>query len=126
MKTMNCGVMSLTVAVLLSGCGFGTTEYRASAKVSVEPAGERATQEQVDAETEAIRALAPGFVSTDGRFAVRQFRDTTLIEISVTSPDPLVSADACNQIAEKYMSTTNGSVVRRIVENAVPPKDPIR
>jgi uncharacterized protein involved in exopolysaccharide biosynthesis len=125
MKTMNCGVICLMVAVLLSGCGFGTAQYIASAKVSVDAGEARATQEQIDAEAEAIRALAPEFVSVDGRFAVRQFRDTTLIEISVTSPDPRVSADACNQIAEKYISTTNGAVVRQIIEKAVPPKDPL-
>ena len=116
-------VVALTA---LGGCRLGPRLYQAHAMVSVDAAGRRAGQAEIDSEVSTVRSLAPTFVSADERWQVQSVPNTTLIRISVTTPDPRASADACNQIAARYTTMTNGMIERRIVEEAKAPARPIR
>jgi len=123
MKMMRLMLPCLVVALLLSGC---RAQYRANAKVLVETKGTKPSQATIDAEIQAIRDIASAFVSADWSCNVQHYSDTSLIGVSVTTPDPETSASQCNQIIRKYVNTTNAPVTRRIVEDAAIPKKRIR
>ena len=123
MKMIRFMLPCVLVALLLSGC---RAQYRASAMVLVETKGSKPSQTTIDAEMQAIRDIAPAFVSVDWSYNVQHFANTSLIEVSVTTPDPETSASQCNQIIEKYVGATNAPVTRRIVEDAAIPKQRIR
>jgi len=113
----------LLALVLLAGC---RAQYRASAKVLVDTNDSQPSQATINAEVQALRDIAPAFVSADWSYNVQHYADTSLIEVSVTTPDPETSASQCNQIVEKYVGATNASVTRSVVEKATIPKERIR
>jgi uncharacterized protein involved in exopolysaccharide biosynthesis len=116
--------VAVVMRVALGGCRLGPRSYEAQAVVSVDAAGRRASQAEIDSEVAAIQGLVPAFVSADERWQVRAVPNTTLIRISVTTHDPRASADVCNQIAAKFTTLTNGVVARRIVDQAKTPAAP--
>jgi len=122
MKTTVSMFVCLVCVSLLSGC---KPQYRALATVRVERAGGETSQSIIDSEVQALRGIAPAFVSADERYAVKHHAHTTLINVSVTTPDPEDSASQCNRIVETYVGMTNAPVVRRIVERAVVPERPL-
>lgn len=126
MKTGVLIAVCITLIAVSGGCRFGPPQYRASAKVVIDANGVPPSQAAIDSEVQTIRSIAPSFVSADERFDVRHISDTSLIDVTVTTPDPDASANSCNQIVEKYVSITNAPVTTRIVEKAVAPSEPTR
>lgn len=123
MKITRMLIPCVLVALLLSGC---RAQYRASGMVLVETKGTKPSQATIDAEMQAIRKMAPAFVSADWSYNVQHISGTSLINVSVTTPTPKTSASQCNQIIQKYVKATNAPVTRKIVEEAAIPKERIR
>lgn len=113
------------VFVLLVFCGC-RAQYLASAKVLVKTNGARPSQAVMDSEVHTVRSIAAEFVSADEQFRVRHNANTSLIGVTVTTPNPETSVLQCNRIIQKYVGMTNDAVVRQVLEKAVAPKQRIR
>lgn len=120
MKTIGSMIVSCAAAiVVVAGCSSSPPQYRADALVEVRSSGDPITQRLLDSEVDAVLALAQAITMSGEKGDAANPRNTRMIRISVTAPDPQAAADSCNKIVDKYTLLTNGAIVRLLLERAV-------